>query len=122
VSERARQGKQLALKFAMVQMACAALAALACLGLQGPNAARSALVGGLIIASGTVVFAWRLFASDWPAASAARGFYLGELLKWIWVAAALWLALTLGGFESLPLLAGLAVGQLGFWVAIGIFK
>lgn len=120
--QQTRRGRRLALQFAMVQMACAGLVALACLGLQGGNAARSAVVGGLIIASGTVVFAWRLFASGWPAAEAARGFFLGELLKWIWVVGALWLALTRGGFDSLPLLIGLVAGQLGFWIAIGIFK
>lgn len=120
--QQTRRGRRLALQFAMVQMACAGLVALACLGLQGVNAARSAVVGGLIIASGTVVFAWRLFASGWPATDAARGFYLGELLKWVWIVGALWLALTRGGFESLPLLIGLVAAQLGFWIAIGICK
>lgn len=122
MNEQPRRGKRLALQFAAVQLACAGLVALACLGLQGVNAARSAVVGGVIIASGTVVFAWRLFASGWPAVDAARGFYLGELFKWIWIVGALWLALTRGGFESLPLLLGLVAAQLGFWIAIGILK
>lgn len=118
----ARRGKLLALKFASTQMACTGLAALVFLVSSGMNAARSAVVGGLIIALGTLVFAWRLFATDWPAASAARGFYAGELLKWIWVVGALALALTRGGMEPLPLLIGLLAGQCGFWVAMGIFK
>jgi F0F1-type ATP synthase assembly protein I len=122
VNDQARSGKRLALKFALVQMACALLVALACLGLQGWNAARSALAGGLIIAAGTVVFAWRLFASGWPVVNVARGFYLGELLKWIWVVGALWLAFTRGGFEPLPLLIGLVASQFGFWIAMGIFR
>ena len=97
-------------------------AAFVFLALSGTNAARSAVVGGLIIALGTLVFAWRLFATDWPAASAARGFYAGELLKWIWVIGAFALALTRGGMEPLPLLIGLLAAQSGFWVAMGIFK
>lgn len=115
-------GKRLALKFAAVQLACATLVALVLLTVSGANAARSAVVGGLIIALGTLVFAWRLFATSWPAASAARGFYAGELLKWVWVLGAFALALTRGGMEPLPLLLGLFAGQCGFWVAMGFFK
>ncbi|WP_157995632.1 ATP synthase subunit I [Peristeroidobacter soli] len=116
------RGKRLALKFAATQLACTGLAALVFLMLSGWNAARSAVAGGLIIALGTLVFAWRLFATDWPAASAARGFFAGEVLKWIWVVGAFALALTRGGMEPLPLLIGLVASQCGFWVAMGIFK
>ena len=122
MTETARRGKRLALKFAAVQLASTSLAALVFLALSGANAARSAVAGGLIVALGTLVFAWRLFATDWPAASAARGFYAGELLKWIWVLGAFALALTRGGMEPLPLLVGLLASQCGFWVAMGIFK
>ena len=122
VSDNARRGKRLALKFAAVQLASTSVVALVFLGVSGANAARSAVVGGLIIALGTLVFAWRLFATSWPAASAARGFYAGELLKWVWVLGAFALALTRGGMEPLPLLLGMFAGQCGFWVAMGIFK
>ena len=122
MNDTARRGKRLALKFAAVQLAGTGLAALVFLMSSGANAARSAVAGGLIIALGTLVFAWRLFATDWPAASAARGFYAGELLKWVWVVGALALALTRGGMEPLPLLIGLVASQCGFWVAMGIFK
>ncbi len=122
MTETARRGKRLALKFAAVQLASTSLAALVFLALSGANAARSAVAGGLIVALGTLVFAWRLFATDWPAASAARGFYAGELLKWVWVLGAFALALTRGGMEPLPLLVGLLASQCGFWVAMGIFK
>ena len=122
MNDSARRGKTLALKFAAIQLACTGLAALVFLASNGLNAARSAVVGGLIIALGTLVFAWRLFATDWPAASAARGFYAGEMLKWIWVVGALALALTRGGMDPLPLLIGLLASQCGFWVAMGIFK
>ena len=121
-NETGRRGKRLALKFAAVQLAITSGVALVFLVVSGANAARSAVAGGLIIASGTLVFAWRLFASSWPAASAARGFYAGELLKWVWVLGAFALALTRGGMEPLPLLLGMFAGQCGFWVAMGIFK
>jgi F0F1-type ATP synthase assembly protein I len=122
VNNLGRRGKRLALKFAAVQLATTSVVALVFLATSGANAARSAVVGGLIIALGTLVFAWRLFATSWPAVSAARGFYAGELLKWIWVFGALALALTRGGMEPLPLLLGLLAGQCGFWVAMGIVK
>lgn len=120
--DTARRGKRLALKFAAIQLASTGLAALVFSMTSGWNAARSAVAGGLIIALGTLVFAWRLFATDWPAASAARGFYAGEVLKWVWVIGAFALALTRGGMEPLPLLIGLLAAQCGFWVAMGIFK
>ena len=120
--DTARRGKRLALKFAAIQLASTGLAALVFSMTSGWNAARSAVAGGLIIALGTLVFAWRLFATDWPAASAARGFYAGEVLKWVWVVGAFALALTRGGMEPLPLLVGLLAAQCGFWVAMGIFK
>lgn len=122
VNDLGRRGKRLALKFAAVQLASTSIVALVFLATSGANAARSAVVGGLIIALGTLVFAWRLFATSWPASSAARGFYAGELLKWVWVLGAFALALTRGGMEPLPLLVGLLAGQCGFWVAMGIFK
>ena len=122
MNESARRGKRLGLKFALVQLACASVAAVVCLALGGLNAARSAVVGGLIIAAGTLVFASRMFASAWPAVNAAQGLYLGEALKWVWVVGALWLALTWGGFESLALLIGLIAAQFGFWLAIWIFR
>jgi F0F1-type ATP synthase assembly protein I len=121
-NETGRRGKRLALKYAAVQLAGTGVVAFVFLAVSGGNAARSAVAGGLIIALGTLVFAWRLFATSWPAASAARGFYAGELLKWVWVLGAFALALTRGGMEPLPLLLGLLAGQCGFWVAMGIFK
>jgi F0F1-type ATP synthase assembly protein I len=122
VSEQTRRGRRLALKFAVLQLACSGLAAVACLALSGFNAARSAVAGGVIIAVGTLVFAWRAFATGWPASSAAQGLYRGELFKWLWVVGALWLAFTSGGFAPLPLLVGLIAGQFGFWLAIGVYR
>jgi len=122
VSEQARRGKRLALRFAMVQLGCSALAALACLAWGGFNAARSAAAGGLIIAVGTMVLAWQMFATGWPAGAAVQSFYRGEVFKWVWTVGALSLAFYRGAFETLPLLIGLMAGQVGFWVAIGVCK
>jgi F0F1-type ATP synthase assembly protein I len=122
VNQQGRRGQRLALKFAAVQLACAGFVAIVAWVVSDLNALRSASVGGLIVAIGTVVFAWRLFADSWPAVDAARGFYLGELLKWIWVIGALWLALTRGGFDALWLILGLMAAQFGFWIAMRIFK
>ncbi len=122
VNVQARQGRRLALRFALVQFGVVLVVALLWMLLAGGNAARSALAGGVIAATGTLVFAWRLFAAGWPAAESARGLYLGAILKWIWVVAALWLAMTRGGFEPLPLLVGFMLAQGGFWVAVGLCR
>lgn len=122
VKQRALRGKRLVLRFVATQIACAAAVALACAVASGWNAARSALAGGLIVATGTLIFGWRLFAADWPPANVAQGFFLGELLKWLWIGGAFWFAFTVGGFVALALLAGALAAQVGFWVAVGAVK
>ena len=122
MNQQGRRGQRLALKFATVQLACAGVAAVVGLATGGFNSFRSASVGGLIVAIGTVVFAWRLFADSWPAVDAAKGFYVGEALKWIWIVGALWLALSRGRFDALWLLLGLIAAQFGFWIAMRFFR
>lgn len=122
LSAQARQGRRLALRFALVQLALAFVVALLWLVLDGGNAARAALTGGVIAATGTLVFAWRMFAAGWPAAESARGLYLGEILKWVWIMAGLGLAMTRGELDPLPLLVGFALAQGGFWVAVGLCR
>jgi len=122
VNQQGRRGQRLALKFAAVQMACAGIAAVVSLAIGDFNSFRSASVGGLIVAIGTVVFAWRMFADSWPATDAAKGFYAGESLKWIWMIGALWLALSYGKFDALWLLIGLMAAQFGFWIAMRMFR
>lgn len=122
MNSQTRQGRRLALRFALVQFGVACLVALLWRLLDGGDTARSALTGGVIAATGTLVFAWRMFAAGWPATQSARGLYLGELLKWIWVIGALWLALTRGAMEPLPLLVGFMLAQVGFWVAVGLCR
>lgn len=122
-SDPARTGKRRVLRYVSLQLACAATAALAAFGLGGWNAARSALAGGIIIACGTAVFGWLLFAERVTTTSGVtRVLYAGELLKWLWVGVAFWLAFAFGSFSALPLLAGAIVAQIGFWIGVGIIR
>jgi F0F1-type ATP synthase assembly protein I len=107
----------------MLQFACAGLAAVVAGVTVGWNAARSALIGGIIIASGTAIFGWMLFSERAQGASAVtRALYVGELLKWAWVVGAFWLAFAYGDFEPLALIVGAIVAQMGFWIGIGFLR
>jgi hypothetical protein len=44
------------------------------------------------------------------------------VVKWLWVAVALWLALGVAHEPALPLLLGLIAAQIGFWVAVARVK
>jgi F0F1-type ATP synthase assembly protein I len=104
-------------------MACAAAVAAAALVISGLPAAGSALAGGLIVAVGNVVFGWRLFAPGVaPVGTLTRAWYAGEVLKWLWVGFALWLAFGPAQLAPLPLLVGLLAAQVGFWIGIATLK
>jgi F0F1-type ATP synthase assembly protein I len=104
-------------------MAAAGVVALVALLASGPAAAGSALAGGSIVALGNVVFGWRLFAPGVaPVGVLARAWYAAEVLKWLWVGFALWLALGPAGLPPLPLLVGLIAAQAGFWLGIALVK
>ena len=117
------RGRLLVLRYAGLQLACAALVALAALPLAGGPAAVSALAGGAIVALGNVVFGWKMFAPGIaPASLLARAWYLGEVLKWLWIGFALWLALGPAQLAPLPLLLGLLAAQVGFWLGLATVK
>lgn len=116
-------------------MACAAVVAVASLALsgiaegiaegmaEGMAAASAALAGGAIVAFGNVVFGWKMFAPGIaPAGALARAWYVGEVLKWLWVGFALWLAFTHAALPPLPLLLGLVAAQVGFLVGVATVK
>jgi ATP synthase protein I len=106
-----------------VQMACAAVVAVAALPLAGVAAAGAALAGGAIVALGNVVFGWRMFAPGIaPAGALARAWYVGEVLKWLWVGFALWLAFSQAALPPFPLLLGLVAAQVGFWIGLATVK
>lgn len=111
-------GKQTARRTVLAQCLAAGFAAL--LGLiYGPESALSALVGGLIVASGTAIFAWRLFIHGIaPAKTLLNSVYIAELLKWVWMVALLYAAIAVWRFPALPLILGMMAAHVGFYFAL----
>lgn len=104
----------------VVWQAASAMAAAVCFGVfSGRWAALSALAGGLIIAIGTALFGWRMFAPGIASAAVVkRAMMAGEAIKWLWLILAMWLGLTQLMFAPLPLLVGLIVAQFGYWFGL----
>lgn len=104
-------------------MACAAVVALAAAALSGLAAGGAALAGGAIVALGNVVFGWKMFSPGIaPAGALARAWYVGEVLKWLWVGFALWLAFSKAALPPFPLLLGLVAAQVGFWIGVATVR
>jgi ATP synthase protein I len=122
LDHRAR-GRRLALRFAGLQLGCAGVVALIAFATSGAAAGRAALAGGLVVAVGNVLFGWTLFAPGVaPVRLLARAVFAGELLKWLWVAIGLWLALGPARMAPLPLVLGLVAAQLGFWLGLALIR
>ena len=86
---------------------------------RGPAAAQSGLIGGFIVAIGTALFGWRLFAPGIaPAAHVRRALFAAEWLIWFWMLIAVWAALTQLRALPLPLMTGLSLAQFGHWAAL----
>jgi F0F1-type ATP synthase assembly protein I len=112
-------GKRLVLRVVLLQTVCAGAAALLFGCLQGAPAAVSALCGGLIVAVGSAVFGWRLFAPGVaPATVLRRALFAAESLKLFWYVLALWAALARLNMLPLPLLTGLIGAQFGYWIGL----
>lgn len=117
------RGRRLVLRYAALQMGAAMLVVAGALVLSGTAAARAALVGGLVVALGNVVFGWTLFQPGIaPVQRLARAVYAGEVLKWLWIAAALYGAFAIAHLPPLPLVAGLVAAQVGFWVGVAVIR
>ena len=113
------RGKRTVVRVVAWQALSGAAAALAFGVWSGWWAALSALAGGLIIAFGTAVFGWRLFAPGIASGAVVkRAMMAGEALKWLWLILALWVGLTKIRFAPLPLLVGLMVAQFGYWFGL----
>ncbi len=113
------RGRRLVLRYAGLQVAAATLVAIVAYGVAGGAAARASLVGGLVVALGNVVFGWALFRPGIaPVRVLTRAFYVGEMLKWLWVGLALWGAIAVAHLPPLPLLLGLMAAQFGFWLGM----
>lgn len=83
----------------------------------------AALYGGLVVALGSAVFGWRLFAPGVaPVARLARSLYVAEVQKWLLTALALWFALAQLKLPGLPLIVGMIVAQVAFWLGMTKIK
>jgi F0F1-type ATP synthase assembly protein I len=113
------QAYRLVGRVVLLQAGCALLVASAFLVWKGKTASLAAVVGGLIVALGSALFGWRLFAPGVAAsATLARAMFAGVALKWAWLIVALYLALARWKLEAGPLLVGVIVAQLGHWAAL----
>jgi F0F1-type ATP synthase assembly protein I len=110
---------RLVVRVVLLQAGCAVLVASVFLVFRGASAALAALVGGLIVAAGSAVFGWRAFRSGVAgAATLGTAMYAGVALKWLWFVLALYVALARLKLEAAPLLIGMVVAQLGYWVGL----
>lgn len=85
----------------------------------GWRVAVAALVGGAIIAAGNMLFALRLFGRGVaPARNVLRSAYAAEVLKWLWLCLALYLAIAVLKLPFPGLIAGVLAAQVSFWIAL----
>ena len=101
------------------QFAITALLAGASLLVRGQRAASSALVGGVIgiVATGYMAFALMRPVANNTASRAARGFFIGWLVKVVMTVTLLVIAFRSKAVEPLFLLVGYAVTYLAYWLA-----
>ena len=114
---------RLVVRVVLLQAGCALIAACLLLAMRGPSAGLAALLGGLIVAAGSVLMGWRTFRPGVAAAATlGRALYAGVALKWLWFALALYVAFARLKLGTVPLLIGIAAAQLGYWVGLIRFK
>jgi F0F1-type ATP synthase assembly protein I len=119
MSNTVGDGQRLVLRVVLLQTGCAAAVASLFWILQGAAAAWAGLAGGLIVAVGSGVFGWRLFAPGIaPAATLRRALFAAESLKWFWYVLAVWAAFARLKMLPLPLMTGLIIAQFGYWVGM----
>ncbi len=110
---------RLVMRVVLLQMGCATSAGLLFWLMDGAAAAIAAFAGGMIVAAGTAVFGWRMFAPGIaPAGTLFRAMVAAEALKWVWLLIAIWAAVAHFKLTPLPLLAGLAFTQFGYWMGM----
>jgi ATP synthase protein I len=119
MSDVLARNKRLVVRVVLLQAGCALVAACVFLVFKGASAGLAALVGGLIVAVGSAVFGWRAFKPGVAGgATLTTAMYAGVALKWLWFALALYLALARLKLDAAPLLIGVVVAQLGYWVGL----
>jgi F0F1-type ATP synthase assembly protein I len=114
---------RLVTRVVLLQMGCATSAGLLFWMMGGAAAAMAAFAGGMIVAVGTAVFGWRMFAPGIaPAATLFRAMVAAESLKWVWMLIAIWAALARFEVMPLPLMTGLVFTQFGYWIGMIALK
>lgn len=89
----------------------------------GMGSMAAATYGGLVVALGSAVFGWRLYAPGVaPVARLARSLYAAEVLKWLLTALALWYALAQLKLPGLPLIVGMIAANVAFWLGMARIK
>jgi len=113
VLNSAAEGWRQALRVVAFQAVAALLTAAACF-LLGPDAALAALVGGGSMALGSLLAAWGAFGGGVAGAGTALGrLLLGTALKWLVVAAGLYLAMAVWRLPAVPALGRCGDGRGG---------
>ena len=119
MNEVLSRGKRTVVRVVLLQTGCAALVASVFLVFKGAHQALAALVGGLIVAAGSAVLGWRVFKPGIAGgATLTTALYAGVVLKWLWFALALYLAIARLKLDAAPLLIGIVVTQLGYWAGL----
>jgi F0F1-type ATP synthase assembly protein I len=119
MNEVLSRGKRTVIRVVLLQAGCAAFVASVFLVFKGSAAALAALVGGLIVAVGSAVLGWRVFKPGIAGgATLTTALYAGVAMKWVWFALALYLAIARLKLDAAPLLIGVVVTQLGYWVGL----
>jgi F0F1-type ATP synthase assembly protein I len=112
-------GMRLVMRVVLLQAGCAAAVAILFWAVQSRAAAWSGLTGGLVVAAGSGVFGWRLFAPGiGPAAVLRKALFAAESLKWLWYVLAIWAALARLKLLPLPFMTGLVFAQFGYWIGL----
>jgi ATP synthase I chain len=116
-------GNRLVLRVVLLQVGCATLTGLLFGIFGGFAAAFAGFVGGMIVAVGSALFGWRMFAPGIaPAGKLFRATLAAESLKWLWYVVALWFCFARFKLPSAPLLVGLIVAQFGYWFGLVVMK
>ncbi len=112
-------GRRVALRTVLLQISATIVVAMIAAATWSAANAWAALIGGLIIAVGNGLFAVRLFGLGVaPARDALRSAYAAEVLKWLWLCAALFVAIAVLKLPFPGLIVGVLTAQLSFWIAL----
>lgn len=112
-------GWRVASRTAALQVGATLVVTLVASAAFGTRAGVAALCGGVIVAAGTLLFALRMFGRGvTPARSALRSAYAGQVLKWFWLCATLYLAIAVFKLPFPGLIAGMLAAQFAFWIAL----